>query len=69
MRCVYGLVLFTVLLTACGDDGGVFQPGGRELGEEVSTMAEYITHSCAGEVQACLIPCPGDLVQGTGQFQ
>ncbi len=42
------------------DSGPPTQPGGRELGEVVQTEAEYITHSCTSEVQACLLTCPAD---------
>ncbi len=54
-------VIALALLVSCSDkNGGTFQPGGRELGEEVETTAEYITNTCEGEVQACLSPCPSD---------
>jgi expansin (peptidoglycan-binding protein) len=55
------LLLLTLLAPACtAEDGGTFHPGGRALGEAVSTVAEYITVACDREVQACLIPCPAD---------
>jgi len=54
------LVSWLLSAAACDDGGGTFQPGGRALGEVVATMAEYITIPCAEEVQACLLPCPGD---------
>jgi expansin (peptidoglycan-binding protein) len=54
-------MLLALLPAACdGNDGGTLHPGGRGLGEEVSTVAEWITVSCDREVQACLIPCPAD---------
>jgi expansin (peptidoglycan-binding protein) len=53
-------VLLGAVAAACGSDGDPVRPGGRPLGEEVATVAEYITVACADEPSACSLPCPPD---------
>ena len=60
MTLMVMMTLTAVMAAGCGSNGGGGSGSIRPLGEEVNTEAEYITVSCANEVQACLLPCPAD---------
>ena len=60
MALMVMMTLTAVMAAGCGSNGGGGSGSIRPLGEEVNTEAEYITVSCANEVQACLLPCPAD---------